>query len=206
MAKRPQTRKSKDLPGLEGSTVPGRVTLNFSGETAKTINSIAAKKGASKNSVAESLIRKALLDGGIDRAAAATDRQAIVRYSQVLIEALEDAERYDPDGRDHNRAAPELRISEDARFLDELRALTAELRRLNAILERKGKRVGTVRPEVASLGRRFDRFLTSYAAAFGRSAGRGTWYLLVGGIAALLHHAGVDKELVESIWRHLRGT
>lgn len=84
-------------------------------------------------------------------------------------------------------------------------ALTTELRRLTAILERKSKRVSTVRPEIASLGRHFDRFLTSYAAAFATSAGRGTGYLLVGGIAALLHHAGVDKDLVESIWRHLLG-
>ncbi|MFB6451398.1 hypothetical protein [Bradyrhizobium tunisiense] len=204
MAKRPQRRKSEDLPGLEGSTVPGRITLNFSGEMAKTINAMAAKQAVSKNSVAESLIRKSILDGGVNRVAARTSRQAILRYTRVLIEALEDAENYEP-GRHNNRAAPELRVSDDERFLDELRELTAELKRLNDILERKSKRVSAVRPEVTSLGRHFDKFLTNYAAAFGRSAGRGSWYLLIGSIAGLLHHAGVDKGLIESIWRHLRG-
>lgn len=200
-AKRTVPRK-KHLPGLEGSTVPGRITLNFSGELAEMINAMAGRQSVSKNSVAETLIRKAILDRGIEKAATRTSRQAVLRYARILIEALEEAETYDP-SRLHNQTAPDLRVADDERFLHELRELTIELKRLNDVLEKSGRPGAATRKEASSLGKHFDRFFSSYAAAFGRSAGRGTWCLLIGGVAGLLHHAGVDKDIIEAIWRHL---
>ncbi|MDA9476741.1 hypothetical protein XI03_19935 [Bradyrhizobium sp. CCBAU 65884] len=166
------------------------------------INAMAGRQSVSKNSVAEALIRKAILDRGIEKAAARTSQQAVLRYARLLIEALEEAESYDP-SRHHNHDAPDLRIADDDRFLHELRALTVELKRLNDILGKSRRPGAATRKEASSLGKHFDRFFSSYAAAFGRSAGRGTWCLLVGGVAGLLHHAGVDKHIIEAIWRHL---
>ncbi len=202
MAKRLRAKKTKTLPGLERSSVPGRITINLAGEMAKTINTMAARRAVSKNSVAESLIRSALLSDPSRNTNAAQKREDILRYSRILIEALQEALDYDPN-RQHNRPAPELRISDDERFLQELRNIIVELKRLNDLLESKKRNVSTTRKEVASLGQHFDKFLTNYASAFGKAAGKGSWCLLVGGVGGLLYHAGVGKDLIDSIWGHL---
>jgi hypothetical protein len=94
-------------------------------------------------------------------------------------------------------------VSDDGRFLEELRSLVAELRRLNDLLEVKKKSVRATQKEVGALGRHFDKFLSSYANAFAKAAGKGTGYLLIAGIGGLLYHAGMDKDLIDSIWKHL---
>lgn len=202
MAKRSRAKEPKTLPGLEQSTVPGRVLINLSGEMAVAINAMAARRAMSKNSVAESLIRSALLNDP-SSANAAQKREDVLRYSRVLIEALQDALDYDPN-RQHNRSAPELRVSDDESFLKELRKIVAELRRLNDLLESKKRNVSATRKQVISLGQHFNKFLTNNSGAFGKAAGKDSWYLLVGGIGGLLYHGGVGKDLVDSIRAHLR--
>lgn len=200
MAKRQRAKEPKALPGLEESTVPGRITINLSGEVAKAVTAMAARRATSKNGIAETLIREGLLNSG--RSNALKAKSNVLRYSRVLIEALQEALDHDSN-RHHNRSPPDLRISDDERFLDELRALIAELKRLNDLLEIKKKSVPAARKEVSALGRHFDRFLNSYANAFGKATGKGSGYLLIAGIGGLLYHAGVDKDLIDSIWRHI---
>jgi hypothetical protein len=80
----------------------------------------------------------------------------VLRYSRVLIEALQDALDYHPN-RHHNRPAPDLRISDDQQFIEELRSLVRELKRLNDLLEANKPRVAAARKEVSLLGKHFDR-------------------------------------------------
>jgi len=54
-----------------------------------------------------------------------------------------------------------------------------------------------------ALGFEALKFMTNYASGFGKAAGKGSWYLLVGGVGALLYHAGVGKDLIDSIWGHM---
>jgi hypothetical protein len=202
MKKRRRAKALKTLPGLERSTVPGRITINLSGEIARAVNAMAERRATSKNSIAESFIREGLLNSS-NRSNAVKAKEDVLRYSRVLIEALQDALDYNPN-RHHNRPPPDLRVSDDENFLEELRSLIAELKRLNDLLEIKKKSVPATRKEVNSLGQHFDRFLSNYAAAFGKAAGKGTGYLLVAGISSLLYHAGIGKDLIDSIWRHIQ--
>ena len=203
MAKSRPPKKAKAIPGLERSTVPGRITINLSGEMAQALNAMAARREVSKNSLAETLIRDGFLSQSIGRTHAAKAKEGVLRYSRVLIEALQDALDYDPN-RHHNQSPPDLRVSDDERFLEELRSLVAELKKLNALLEAKRRPISATQQEIGSLGRHFDKFLTNYASAFGKAAGKGSWYLLVAGVGGLLYHAGISKDLIDSIWNHVR--
>jgi hypothetical protein len=70
-------------------------------------------------------------------------------------------------------------------------------------LESKKRNVGAAQKEIISLAQHFNKFLTNFSGAFGKAAGKGSWYLLVGGIGGLLYDGGVGKDLVDSIWAHL---
>lgn len=91
MKKRRQAKKPNALPGLEHSTVPGRITINLSGEIAKAVNAVAERRATSKNSIAESFIREGLLNSS-SRSNAVKAKEDVLRYSRVLLEALQSSQ------------------------------------------------------------------------------------------------------------------
>jgi hypothetical protein len=113
-------------------------------------------------------------------------------YSESLIFALQDALDFDP-VRHHNQPPPNLRL-DNAKYLEELRELVSELRRLNDILETGGvKKASKV---ATKIGKHFDKFFENYAATLGKS----TAGLTIAGVTALLYNLGVGSELINTIW------
>jgi hypothetical protein len=84
------------------------------------------------------------------------NRQQVIAHSRLIISALEDALDYDP-LRHHNRPPPELRI-EDAGYLQDTRALIAELKRLNALLETRRAPKGEPKRTVIDLKKHINNF------------------------------------------------
>lgn len=126
------------------------------------------------------------------------NRIEVIRYSNAIISALEEALNYNVD-RHHNSPPPDLRL-EDAEYLAEIRSLIFELRRLNALLEKPIKsNASAARKEAAGFGKHMDKFLSSYAGSLGKGAAG----LTVAAVAGLLYQAGAG-ELVEGIWKHLK--
>jgi hypothetical protein len=120
-----------------------------------------------------------------------TNPTELVRHSQILIIALQEALDYDP-LRGHNRQPPALWIDNPSYLID-VNSLVIELRRLNSLLEAKRPRKEAKRA-VIDLSGHFNRFLRSYATTLGTGAG----VLTLGVIASLLGHAGLDPTAVWS--------
>jgi hypothetical protein len=128
------------------------------------------------------------------------NRVEIMRYSVAIIAALQEALDYNTE-RHHNLPRPVLRLEDDEDYLTELRNLVAELRRLNALLERPTRANAKAAQNKASgVGRHFDKFLSSYATTLGK----GLAGLTVAGVAGLLYQAGVSSDVINSLWQHLK--
>lgn len=125
------------------------------------------------------------------------NRGQLLLYSKTLIAALQDALEYDS-GRHHNQPIPELRL-DDPQYLQELRNLVAELKRLNDLLEKNQPRIAP-QAVIMDLTKKLDKLLDSYVGALGKGAAA----LTVAVIAALLYEAGVGKEMIDHIWGHLK--
>jgi hypothetical protein len=126
-----------------------------------------------------------------------TNRRHVIRYTQIVITALEEVLSYDS-VRHHNQPPPDLWM-DDAQYLSELRKLVEELKRLNNLLEKKTLRDKRTREAIQGVAAYSNLFLKSYASSVGKAAGKGSWYLLVGTIGALLYHAGVGDKLVTDV-------
>jgi hypothetical protein len=126
----------------------------------------------------------------------AENRTQIILYSTAIITALEEALGYDPI-RHHNRPPPDLYIPDD-KYLNEIRSLVEELKRLNDLLDAQKLRAS--RRQVKSLVKYFDSFLSAYAGALGKGAAA----LTGASIVALLYKAGVGKDILDAIWGHLK--
>jgi hypothetical protein len=137
----------------------------------------------------------------IARRTAIFDKRRVLSYSRMIIGALEETLTYNP-GPHNNNPPPGLWI-DDSNYIEELRNLVSELRRLNDLLESRKKPAG-VQKTVASFGNHAERFLKNYSASFGKMAGKGSWYLLVGTIGALLYHAGAGQGLGDSILSQIK--
>jgi hypothetical protein len=121
----------------------------------------------------------------------------IIRHSQIIIAAVNETLSYDPI-RYHNLSPPDLWLN-DADYREELRNLVGELRRLNALLENSTTKVSSKKDAVAGVASFARRFIKTYSDSFSRTAGKGSWYLLVGAIVALLYEAGVGQDIISDI-------
>lgn len=102
--------------------------------------------------------------------------------------------------RHHNLPPPDLRL-DDSSYLAELRDLVAELRKLNALLEKpRNSNVRGARQRISGFAKHLDKFLGSYANALGKGAAG----LTIAAAVGLLYQAGVGPEIIELIWRHLK--
>jgi hypothetical protein len=121
------------------------------------------------------------------------DRQLVIRYSNVLIEALQEALDYD-DRRHHNRPPPALWLG-DSGYQSDVRSLLKELTQLNKLLATKRAPPKTA---ATKLAKHVDKFLGSYAGAMGKVAAG----LTGGAFVGLLYHFGAG-DFVDRIWAHL---
>jgi hypothetical protein len=128
------------------------------------------------------------------------NRTEVIRYSKILIVALEEVLDYVP-ARRGNERPPALRIDDDRDYLQEIRDLVAELRALNALLaqhspQQRKRTAGAV----GGLARHFDTFLRTYANCMGA----GTAALTIGVVSHLLKEAGVAPDVLQTILSHLK--
>jgi hypothetical protein len=119
-----------------------------------------------------------------------TNRAEVIRYTTVLIIALEETLEYNP-RRAHNQPPPAL-WNDDPEYLRDVGSLVIELRRLNSLLDAKRLRKKEADRVVIHLAQHFDQFLRSYVSWFGRGAA----VLTIGVMAGLLQHAGLDPTAV----------
>jgi Arc/MetJ-type ribon-helix-helix transcriptional regulator len=162
----------------------GRVKLNVGPESALGVDKdgqiiLPFKKTKSKG---RSIIRNKAL---------------IVRYSKLVIFALQEALEYDP-ARHHNQPPPDLRI-EDDEYLKEIRNLVSELQRLNDLLEDAVVHKAEAKRTVVNIAKHTNTFLDKYAGVVGKGAG----YLTVGLLASILYQAGISSESVTKILAHI---
>jgi hypothetical protein len=126
------------------------------------------------------------------------NKSQIIQQSNVIIFALEETLNYDP-GTRHNQPPPDLWI-DDAAYVQEIKNLVTELKRLNANLERPTPNTRQVKRSGVQLAKHFDTYLHHVAVG----AGKVTVVLLAATMAGLLYQVGIDKGLVGSIWGHLK--
>jgi hypothetical protein len=126
------------------------------------------------------------------------DKTQTIQHLAVLIAVFEELEGFDPRRR-HNGTPPALWV-DDEDYLRDVKSLLSELRRLNDFLSRPADNAKA--EQAASLVvRATTKFVESYAGALGKGAAA----LTIGAAGALLYHVGVGKEVIEPIWRQLKG-
>jgi hypothetical protein len=126
------------------------------------------------------------------------DRRQVIRYANVIISALQEALDYDHN-QPHNFAPPALWIS-DPSYLHDVRILVEELKKLNELLSKRITDNAAATRSVSRFAKHFNEFLKSYAKSMGVVVAG-----LTGGAAiALMDHAGASKEIIETIWGHLK--
>jgi len=126
--------------------------------------------------------------------------QALLEVN-ALVEALAEADAFDP-LRPTNRPPPALWL-DNPDYLKEARTLLAELREFREVL-RDGDKPGTGRTAgkrgVVLLASATVKFIDGYADALGKGAAA----LTIGAAGALLFQIGASKDILESLWDHLR--
>jgi hypothetical protein len=167
---------------------------------AEIVNAIATRDDISKNSVVLAALEQSLGQAVANAGAGVViqNRAELITYSRILIDALQEAIDYDA-LRQHNHPPPDLRL-DDREYLEELRRLVAELKKLNALLE--ATKPTAAKTAATKVGKHFDKFFDSYASALGK----GVAGLTVAAVAVLLAKAGVGQPLIDAIWGHLGST
>lgn len=186
------------LLGLDNSTVPGRITINLSGEIAEKVNRLAADQHMSKNRLVLSMLESSFSAQRTANVESVNRREDVLRYSRIMVDALQEALDYDPI-RQHNQAPPALHLDDPA-YLQELKNLVFELRTLNGLLETPKASAEEANQAVSRLSNHFHTFADSYA----KTLGKGVAGLTIGAMAALLYKAGVADEVINAIWAHLK--
>lgn len=97
---------------------------------------------------------------------------------------------YDPT-RHHNLPAPALHI-DDALYLNDIRALIGELRRLNELLQKSRPQKGEPKRTIIEVRTHINLFLKNYVPLFAK----GTACVTVAAMAGLLHYAGVEQDII----------
>jgi hypothetical protein len=126
------------------------------------------------------------------------NKSQIIQQSNVIIFALQETLNYDP-ARHHNQPPPDL-WTDDAAYLQEIKNLVAELKRLNDILERPVPNTRQAKRSTVQLAKHFNTYLHHVAVG----TGRGTAALLIATMAGLLYQTGIGTGLLDGIWEHLK--
>jgi hypothetical protein len=128
------------------------------------------------------------------------NRVQALRHLTVLLAAFEEVEGFDP-LRLRNQPPPALWI-DDTSYLNDMKSLLVELRELRALLldDKAGHKTQAGKRVIATVVVAATRFIESYADGLGKGAAA----LTIGAAGALLFHIGVGKDVLGSIWDHLR--
>jgi hypothetical protein len=127
----------------------------------------------------------------------------VLRYSRIIIAALEEALEYDPT-RHHNLPSPNLRI-EDPEYLVDIQSLVIELRRLNGLLVMRRLPLRETKKAGIHFSTHINKFFGSYATEFGKLSAKGSYLLLAGAVAGLLLNFGVPQRFIDEVWSHIKG-
>lgn len=144
-----------------------------------------------------------IINGNLTVAEVSLDLSRALVQLTVLIETFAEAAEYDP-ALHHNRPPPDLWLN-NAEYLGDLRALLAELRRLNDNLEKLAASNATKAPPqtardvgiLASAGR---KFFEAYAAELGKRAANLTALTLAG----LLGYLGAETGAIDAIFEAIK--
>lgn len=183
-----------------------RVTTNIDSATLGAFEKLARQSGQTKADFMRDLILDVVdPDGPLPdpkRHDPVARRANIIFYSDLFIAALEEALDYDP-ARHHNQPPPALRI-EDSNYLNEIRALTLELKRLNQNLEAAAKadsksttrQKRTPRKEVEKSTIEVKKHLNTFFSKYASTLGTGAAALTIGTAGALLYQLGVPLDFI----------
>lgn len=127
----------------------------------------------------------------------ARNRKEIIRYAGVLIEALQEALDYDPI-KNHNQQIPPLFV-DDPKYLSDIAALTKELKKLNKLLASTTAGAAKIK-SAKDASKYIQLFMSQYVPTLGK----GTAYLTIGVMGALLGSMGVDSNIVHQVLAELR--
>ncbi|MEY9706454.1 CopG family ribbon-helix-helix protein [Bradyrhizobium diazoefficiens] len=188
-----------------------RVTTNLDPEMKDALDRIALDQRRTKSDIVREAIEKIVVEAQEKPVTPTNDRvviqspQEVILYSTMMIAALEETLEYSAE-RHHNHPPPALLI-EDKDYLDEIRRLVAELKRLNENLEmatkepKKPKRTPKeVQKSAVDVKKHLNTFLDKYA----QSLGRGAAALTIGTASALLIRFGVPPETFSAILKNLK--
>jgi hypothetical protein len=187
-----------------------RITTNVDVELLAELEKLAAATDETKASITRDAITEYL---EARRGRDVKDDTPIIRspehalfYSRQIVTALEEALEYDPK-RHHNQPPPALRI-ENADYLNEIRELVAELKRLNEYLEavakeravpetkfspkRKAAPKKAAEKSAVEVSKHVNTFLNKYAAGLGTGAAA----LTIGTAGALLYQLGIPLDFL----------
>jgi hypothetical protein len=190
-----------------------RVTTNLNPSTMKSLEEISLHSGLSKAELLRGLITDVVGPNGLNpvKRDLVARKSEVIFFSRLFISALEDALEYDPK-RHHNQPPPPLRL-EDENYLDEIRLLVSELKRLNTNLEaaatltvspagskaaptRTPAKRKAVEKSAIDVSKHINTFLNKYSSALGTGAAA----LTIGTAGALLYQLGVPLDFL----KHLR--
>jgi len=190
-----------------------RVTTNLDPEIKEALDRIAIVQRRTKSEVVRDAIEKLVVEAQEKPVTPTNDRvviqspQEIIIYSTLIISALEEALEYKVQ-RHHNHPPPALLI-DDQDYLDDIRRLVAELKRLNENLELAAKEPKATKPKrppravqksAVDVKKHLNTFLDKYA----QSLGKGAAALTIGTASALLIRFGVPPETFSAIVKNLK--
>lgn len=197
-----------------------RVTAALSREIKTALDAEVKKTGKTRSRIVRDVLENYFENGakqGGKPDIITADGKIVVRSKKqtmfqiaVVLDSLQEAIDYDP-MRHHNQPPPALRI-EDPAYIDELRRLVEQLRRLNDILEAT-KPSGSKKPRATAKDvekpaidtrKALTKVLNSSAGAFGKVLGGGTALLVLGGLTTLLYQLGVPDDVFTTILKKIR--
>ena len=176
----------KQIHGKVTNTDAVRQALRHHRETLEAVNGPEVEK-------VESPLKNATLS---KTASLAKNRKEIITYSTVLIEALQEAIDYNP-SRQHNQETPPLFV-DNQKYLSDISALTKELRKLNKLLEGTTKDIAKNKS-----AKTVADYIHLYFANYIPTLGKGSAYLTLGVMAALLHNLGFDNAIAAAVMSKL---
>jgi transcriptional regulator with XRE-family HTH domain len=125
------------------------------------------------------------------------NRRQVIFYSKLVIFSLEDA-LGSIDNRHHNNPPSDL-IVDDAAYIEQLRTLVFELKRLNDLLENQTTTQRITKKPIIDAKKHLNNFLSRWAG----TVGVGTGIMTLGAMAALLHQLGASDIIFEQLQKRL---
>lgn len=186
-----------------------RLSIEMSTDLAKALDALSDEQSATKTEILRSALQSHLENIGyessylhedisgqkITRRIRVRSVKQVIFHSTLLINAFEEALDYDTK-RHHNQPPPALRLENDE-YLEEIRNLVSELKKMNSFLESLSNKKRTKSAPPIHLQKHLDIFLKKYSSTLGYGAG----IMTLGVIATLLYQLGVGEAVFDHVLR-----